>query len=93
MLDFSRGDIRQGIDPLYRLNRRLVMGADLLIRLHAYLQKIAVFMFCGKRETIIIIRVVLSVLSILVGSQLVKELPWCCMQRKHTQEDDSQYLM
>ena len=93
MLYFSGWDIRQGIYPLHRLNRRLVVGADLLIRLYAYLEKIAVFVFYGKRETIVVIRVVLSVLVILVRSQLVKEFPWCCMQRKHTQEDDSQYLM
>ncbi len=67
MLYFSRGDIRQGVGPLYRLNRRLVMGADLFIRLYAYLQKIAVFVFYGKREPIVVIRMVLSVLRILVG--------------------------
>jgi hypothetical protein len=58
------------------------------------LQEFAVFVFNGKSETVEVgTGVLVLVFGILVRCELVQELPGCGMQRKHTQEYDSQYFM
>lgn len=74
---------------MYRSGSRGVINACLLIGFDRYLQEFAVFVFNGKSETIEMSTGML-ILSILVRSEQVQELPGCSMQCKYTQEYDSQ---
>lgn len=62
----------------------MVAGTNLLIRLYAYLQEITMPVFNGKSETTIT-PIAVVILRIVVGCELVNELPGCYMQRKNTQ--------
>lgn len=84
------GNVGQCVGPQHGAYRGLVVKADLVVRLYAYLQKIAVLVLDGESGTVVSGMVVPGVL---MRHQQVQELPGRNMQRKHSQEYDSQYLM